>query len=185
MDEGNTFEFLAEKALELGCEDAKVIPADRVVVENRVRLKCMAGCPTYGTNLRCPPYTPSVEEFRRMLSDYSYAMVVTFRLPKVSSGDWKDFIDYYRDTLEVLLEIERTAFKSGYNFTTAFFAGKCRLCEECNVNGNCINPLSARFSAESMGVNVFKTAENAGMKLKFDTENESSTMALISLVLID
>lgn len=185
MDEKSTYNFLEEKALELGCEEAKIIPADKVAVENRVRLKCMVGCPTYGTNLRCPPYTPSVEEFRRIVSDYSYAMVVTFIVPDLSTVERVDFSQYYRDKLNVLLEIERTAFNHGYNFTTGFFAGSCKLCEECNVNGECINPISARFSAESMGINVFKTAKNAGIELKFDTENVRSTMTLVSVVLVD
>lgn len=69
----------------------------------------------------------------------------------------------------VLLELERMAFKSGYTFATVFFGGCCRLCEKCNVNnGECQYPMTSRFASEAMGINLSKTAENAGMELKFN-----------------
>ncbi len=185
MDEVKRFKFLENQAIKLGCVDAKVIPADKVVVENRVRLKCMAGCPTYGKNLRCPPYTPGVDEFRRMLSEYSYAMLVKIEGPEISPGDLSNYFSFYKDKINILLELERAAFREGYNFTTAFFAGSCKLCEECNVGGECINPTTARFSMESMGVNVFKTAENAEMGLEFDTNNYPPSVTLMALLIIN
>jgi len=42
------FDFLADRALELGAIDVKVIPAADVFVEERVRLKCRVGCVGYG-----------------------------------------------------------------------------------------------------------------------------------------
>lgn len=185
MDEIKKFKFLENEALRLGCNDARLIPADKVVVENRVRLKCMVGCPTYGKNLKCPPYTPSVEEFRRILAEYSFAMVVKLKGPELPSGEWSDFSPYYKDKLNILLELEKAAFNRGFNFATAFFAGRCKLCEECNMEGDCLNPITARFSAEAMGINVFKTAENAGIELKFDTENDPPSITLIAVLLID
>ncbi len=77
MEKLDDFKSLEKVALDLGVADAKVIPADHVVVENRVRLKCMVGCPIYGKNLKCPPYTPSVEEFRRILTDLDVLSLIT------------------------------------------------------------------------------------------------------------
>ncbi|HEY0196037.1 MAG TPA: DUF2284 domain-containing protein, partial [Methanobacterium sp.] len=54
MKKTDDYKFLENQAIKLGCVDVKVIPADQVIVENRVRLKCMVGCPTYGRNLKCP-----------------------------------------------------------------------------------------------------------------------------------
>ncbi len=68
----------------MGYLDAKVIHSDRVIVEDRVRLKCMVGCPNYGKNLKCPLYTPSIEEFRKILNEYSYALVVKIKSPEIS-----------------------------------------------------------------------------------------------------
>ena len=69
------FEFLRDLALELGATAAKVIPANEIVVENRVALKCRVGCKEYGKTLMCPPYAPSVDEFKKTLSEYSYVLV--------------------------------------------------------------------------------------------------------------
>ncbi len=38
---------------------------------------------------------------------------------------------------------------------------------------------------ESMGINVHKTADNAGMELKFDTVNYPPSISLVALLLID
>lgn len=184
-DGSEEYRFLEEEALKLGCEEVRIIPADQVIVENRVRLKCMVGCPTYGKNLRCPPNTPNVEEFRRMLSEYSYAMLLKIKRPEIPPDDMYQYLSFYNDKINILLELEKVAFKEGYNFTTSFFAGSCKLCEECNVDGDCINPNKARYSMESMGINAHKTADNAGMELEFDTVNYPPSISLVALLLID
>jgi len=193
MEKIDDFKSLEKVALDLGVADAKVIHIDRVVVEDRVRLRCMVGCPIYGKNLKCPPYTPSVEEFRRILSDYSFAMVIKLNSSelvnelseeyninseetRISDLDQSnitsfstDIVDDYKTKLTILLELERAAFNRGYTFATVFFGGCCRLCEKCNVdNGECQYPIMSRFASESMGINLVKTAKNAGMELKFN-----------------
>jgi len=75
----NKFNFLKDQALELGATEAKVIPANEIVVENRVVLKCKIGCNNFGKTLMCPPYAPSVEDFRKTLREYSYALVLKFK----------------------------------------------------------------------------------------------------------
>ena len=35
-------------------------------------------------------------------------------------------------------------------------------------NGECQYPIMSRFASESMGINLVKTAKNAGMELKFN-----------------
>lgn len=215
MQKIDNYKFLEKVALEQGYADAKVIPADYVVVEDRVRLRCMIGCPYYGKGLRCPPYTPSVDKFRKILGEYSFAMVVKLKpsevsnelktkyninmgekssrlgdqyqdIDKISSMLWSDFSGHYRNSLMDLLELERAAFNKGYTFATVFFAGRCLLCEKCNVkSGLCRNPMIARFSAEAMGINLSKTAENAGMELKFHTEDNPNSITPMAILLID
>jgi predicted metal-binding protein len=72
------FAFLRKMAIEMGAVDAKIIPADKVVMEDRIVLKCKVGCPNYGKTLACPPYTPTAEEFRKIVSEYSYALFMKF-----------------------------------------------------------------------------------------------------------
>jgi len=214
MKKTDGYEFLEKTALELGCAEAKVIPTDQIVVEDRVRLRCMIGCPTYGNNLRCPPYTPSVDTFRKILNDYSVAMVIRIKPPEISgellekyepkdgeefrlwdryqdpvtetSTIWTDFSQIYKSMLMVLLELERAAFKQGHSLATAFFGGKCMLCEKCNVEGGiCLNPLMSRFASEAMGINLLKTAKNADMELKFSTSDNPVPITPMAILLID
>ena len=210
MEKIDNCKDLETLALEMGYSEVKVISADKVVVEDRVRLKCMVGCPHYGQGLRCPPYTPSIDEFRKMRGDYSFAMVVKIKPQKIpdevmvkykrgkdekervrlrdqyenadkmSSNVWSDFAQYYKESLMDLLDLESAAFSLGYTFAAVFFAGRCMLCEKCNVKeGICRNPMISRFSAEAMGINLLKTAKNAGMNLKFDPDSTPTPMAIL------
>ena len=44
-----------QRAIELGATDAKIITSDMVIVDERVRAKCIyPKCPWYGTNAHCP-----------------------------------------------------------------------------------------------------------------------------------
>lgn len=209
MKKTDNYKFLEKIALDMGVDSAKVITTDHVVIEDRVRLKCMV-CPYYGKNLKCPPYTPSIDEFRKILNDYSIAMIVKLKPPEISKkireygqekGDearlwnqdlnnlspviWSEISDIYRTMLTDLLELERAAFNQGYAFAMAFFGGKCLLCENCNLEKGCQNALMARFSAEAMGINVLKTAENAGMGLKFPSEGNQTPITPIAILIID
>ncbi len=83
----NEFAFLAEAARSLGAADAKVIPAADVIVENRVPLKCRAGCIGYGKKLTCPPHVPTPDEFRKILAEYRYALLVKFISPANAEPD--------------------------------------------------------------------------------------------------
>ncbi len=61
----NDLEKYRERALELGATDAKVIPTDAVVIDERVLAKCTyPKCPGYGTNANCPrmPWIQSKQE---------------------------------------------------------------------------------------------------------------------------
>jgi predicted metal-binding protein len=78
-NDAEKYEFLVKLALEKGAADAKIIPITKIVVEDRVVLKCKVGCNHYGKTLACPPYTPTAGEFRRIVSEYSYAMFMKFK----------------------------------------------------------------------------------------------------------
>ncbi|MBI5459485.1 DUF2284 domain-containing protein [Methanobacterium sp.] len=209
MPKNDNYRVLEKFALDLGVVYAKVIPAEKVVVEERVRLKCMV-CPYYGKNLKCPPHTPSIQEFQKIVHEYNLAMIVKLKPPEISGeiakygqekGDevrlwnqdlnnlspviWSDISKIYKHMLTDLLELERAAFNQGYAFAMAFFGGRCLLCENCNLDKGCQNALMARFSAESMGINLLKTAANAGIELKFDTDGNPTPITPMAILLID
>jgi len=153
-------EALRALALKLGAEDARPVPASAVVVRDWVRWKCRFGCGEYGRRLTCPPYSPTPEETRRVLREYWVALLVKFG-PCVEAG--YDGVNVH----EVMFQLEREAFLSGYYAAFALACGPCPYCDECNVReGVCRHPERARPSMEACGIDVYATARNAGYELR-------------------
>jgi len=199
------FDFLRTLALNLGATEAKIIPAGAVVVENRVVLKCRFGCDDYGKKLTCPPFTVKVDEFRKMLKDYKYALIVKFKSPaeadknvsrsllrsqydstmsrdlrEKASKFWSNWKNDKKRILMSVLELEKAAFNKGYTFAVGFTSGSCGLCEKCNVEaGICLHLTMARCPEHAVGVNMKKTAENAGMPITFPIKGKPEPTALL------
>jgi len=73
---------LCELALSQGASAAAVLGTEGVVLDPRVRLKCMVPrCANYGRNLMCPPNVMEVEEFAKVLKQYSRSIVVQYPIP--------------------------------------------------------------------------------------------------------
>ena len=205
QNEAKKFEFLVKMALEKGAADAKIIPTNKVVVEDRVVLKCKIGCNHYGKTLACPPYTPSAEEFRKIVSEYSYAMFMKFTtnatadeevykhlmtyetdpsLPKgikeKAAKFWQDWKDSKRQMLQSVVDLEKAAMKQGYSLAISFISGHCQLCEKCNIETKiCRHPELMRMSEDAIGVNVKKTAANAGITFVFPFTKNADSFALL------
>ena len=199
------FQFLVKLALEKGAADAKIIPARKVVVEDRVVLKCKVGCSNYGKTLACPPYTPSAEEFRRIVAEYGFAMFMKFksnatadaetlRNLNVAEGDpkvpkevkekaakfWADWKADKKKMLQSVVDLEKAAMKEGFSLALSFVSGTCQLCEKCNTETRiCVHPELARWSEDAVGVNVRKTAANAGIEFKFPFDKNPDSFALL------
>ena len=199
------FQFLVKLALENGAADAKIIPANKVVIEDRVVLKCKLGCTHYGKTLACPPYTPSAEEFRKIVSEYSYALFMKFKskaeadpevLKKIMVAEtdptvpkevkekaakfWADWKDDKRKMLQSVVDLEKAAMSKGYSLAIAFVSGHCQLCEKCNTETRiCVHPNLARWSEDAVGVNVRKTANNAGIQVSFPFAKNPKSFALL------
>ena len=74
---------LCDLALAKGADKAVAIQASDVVIDERVRMKCLVPtCSFYGNNLLCPPNLMAVEEFRKIVDQYSTAVLI--RLPSSS-----------------------------------------------------------------------------------------------------
>jgi predicted metal-binding protein len=201
------FSFLLEEAKKLGALEAKIVSPNKVVVEDRVLLKCKAGCDSYGRKFVCPPFTPTPDEFRKMLKEYETVLIVKFPADAEAEEDvgrnllknqWspdtspdlrdrtKRFWDVWsgdkRRILLAMLELEKAAFNRGYTLAFALTAGSCALCEKCNIEGTCTHPTMARFSEHGLGVNVKETLKNVGMSVKFPFEKHPEG---IGMLLID
>jgi predicted metal-binding protein len=198
------FDFLRKMALELGASDAKVIQASKVVVEDRVVLKCKVGCNNYGKTLACPPYTPSAEEFRKIVGEYSHALFMKFTSKAEADADlqgnlsksdtsilpkevkekadkfWAAWKEDKKQMLESVVKLEKEAMHKGYSLAISFVSGSCQLCEKCNTETRiCAHPEMARYSEDAVGVNVKKTAKNAGIKFVFPFPKNPESFALL------
>lgn len=200
------YSHLIDKALSLGAVQAKVVGTAELVVERRVTLKCRFGCPHYGRSHSCPPHAPSVDEFRAVLGEYRYALLVAFpsgatlavdegagvlRLrhdPRTSAESRRRTEDFFRDWEEskqvafaALLELERQAFAAGEPLALALRPGRCTLCEKCDVDAPCRHPTRLRFSPEASGVNLAETCRRAGMDLIFPFQDNPSHIGILLL----
>ena len=199
------FHFLAKLAIENGAADAKILPASKVVVEDRVVLKCKVGCNHYGKTLACPPYTPTAEEFRKIVSEYSYVMFMKFtskahadpevykklsvaetdpsvpkEIKEKAAKFWQDWKDDKRKMLQSVVDLEKAAMNKGCSLAIAFVSGACQLCDKCNTETRiCVHPNLARWSEDAVGVNVRKTAANAGITVTFPFAKNPESFALL------
>lgn len=198
-------EVLCKLAKELGATDAASFDAKSVVVDERARLKCSIPiCDDYGLNLMCPPNAMSVQTFREMLAKYKYAILVQIEVPiplemmeEIEKAEdvaalYKNarFLESYRKTFDpvksrlhlIVHKVEAQAFALGYRFATGFIAGSCKLCEECAAISShepCRQPFRARPSMEAVGIDVFKTAENAGLPLEIPAKDKTVWNGLV------
>ena len=203
-DKTESFDFLKKQALELGAKDAIIIPVKKIVIEDRVVFKCKLGCEKYGKTLACPPYAPTPEEFRKIVSEYHYAMFMKFKtqvegdselIKYLSKGDdpsvpaemklkvekfWSGWKSEMKKLLDIVHDLEKAAAKEGYLLAVGLVSGACNLCEKCNVEkGVCIHPTMKRYSEEGVGVNVKATAEKAGIKFTLPFNKNPETFALL------
>ncbi len=95
-----TIEAVIDRAYALGCEKAKVIDTSTVVVKKWVRWKCLYGCPFFDKNEFHPPFAPSVDETREVLTEYSNAILL-----KGSKG---------KTLTDIAVRLEYEAYQMGF-----------------------------------------------------------------------
>ncbi len=152
-----------KKQKELGANNVRLIPAADIVVEDRTVLKCIFGCNGYGSRV-CPPFVPTVDEFKKMLGNYEWALLVEWKSDNVFSREVSEnFLKYsvkppkdeivkqqfqnnlktiMKDRKEVIqpgvLELEKLAWTLGYNTALATFPGMCTWCATSDYSSvNC------------------------------------------------
>lgn len=161
-------EELRNRACELGASAAKIVEVAGIRTGAWTRMKCQYGCPNYGLNLCCPPYTPSYEQMRAFLAEYAKAILVEYTFP-LKEEDCIDFaaadLSMSNGLLDILLTLEKEAFLQNHYRAFALKAGRCRLCEQCNLK-KCVNPTKARPSLEACGIDVFALANDNGFNMK-------------------
>lgn len=160
---------------EPGLLEAKLITTDQVVTAHWVRLKCRYGCTSYGRILECPPYSPTVEEFRSILAEYRWAALlkVVGRTPGPADG--------------LMLRLEQALFRLGFRKAFALGARSCGACKTCLLTAEaCPHPERVRPSMESVGIDTTATVRHVGWEpIAWDLLSPGEEPWSVSLLLID
>jgi len=180
--------------------DLRLISTDLVVVADWVSWKCRYGCPAYGKHLCCPPFAPTSDETRKMVSEYSSAILVRLEVPAgFDREEAKSLANEGKTKLQrIVCDLERQAFLSGYYKAFGMSSSPCHLCESCVIEEklarnemisnsdalNCRHKDIMRPSMEACGIDVFKTLDNAGYDPKV-LKDYAGTLELFGLVLLD
>jgi predicted metal-binding protein len=164
-----------KKAIELGATDARIITTDMIVVDERVRAKCIIPlCRNYGTSPDCPPNAVDLDFIRKVIAGFKYAIFFMLEVPseEVTNPDFRQKRAGVRSAVKlakIASGIESAAFYNAYYFATAFGSGPCQpyLCpdKECAAlvpGQHCRHPLMARHSLEAAGIDAYIMAARAG-----------------------
>ena len=158
-----------KQAIKIGAINAKIISPKNIVTSSWVRCKCQFGCGGYGSSLVCPPYTPTPVETRKILDEYSIAIL---------------FEASRNETKRIASDLERTIFLSGYYKAFGLGSGPCYLCSNCDFDNGCRYPNKARPSMEACGIDVFKTVRKHGFEINV-VKNKNDKQHYFGLVLIE
>jgi predicted metal-binding protein len=157
-------------AKELGASDAIIVPANKIVVDERVRLKCtIPRCTRAGETPNCPPYAPDLETVRRAIARYSSAILFKCDVSPIqdyvpgrgtTKAEQRQVLLFHKQGSDVVYALERQAYKDGYHLALGLGGGSCKdyLCQGmiCQFldSGRCRFPLRSRPAIEAMGIDV-------------------------------
>lgn len=161
-------------ALQLGAQDAQALATQQIIVDDRVRMKCLHPiCQGYGTNIHCPPYVGSLDDTRKLVRQYQYALFIMLRVPAeelvgARAYETESSTRSAQILNDIVSQIESTAFYDGYHLATGFSTG-CKglwcpteACAALVPGQSCRHPLKARAGMDAMGMDAYTMAAQAG-----------------------
>jgi predicted metal-binding protein len=179
---------LGRMALQRGADDAVVIPSDRVILDPRVRFKCMIPkCYMSGGCEHCPPHGYSLDQVRNIVNQYQWAVFFRVKVPSTiiaakgvgpaigtgvmsRDGSTLNLGGYYILVFTIVKLLEKRAVQMGYAEPFGFAAGNCRdplchlqpVCQKLVTNQGCRNEELSSPSLESCGMDAFTMAAKQG-----------------------
>ena len=171
-------ERYCELALQSGASGAVCIPAGDVIIDERVRLKCVIPrCIRAGETPNCPPYAPDLDLIRRALGRFSWAILFKCNVEPLeeyapgrgtTKAEQRRVLSFHQKSGEVVCALERQAYKDGYHLAMGLGGGSCKdyLChgQICQFldSGRCRFPHRARPAMEAMGIDVVALINQVG-----------------------
>ena len=165
--------------VQAGAAKAKTIATNDIVIDERVQFKCLVPrCPDYGVCPACPPNSPSFHEIQALLNRYKLAVLLQIDSKFIPDSDYYQGANLLQS---IVLEGEKVAFLAGARFATGLIGGSCHMCLACRKGDKCPTPDKVRPSMEAMSIDVFATAEKAGMPITFPVKDIITWTGLILL----
>lgn len=181
-------ETLRRMAITHGASNARVIDADIIPVDPRVRFKCMIPkCYMSGRCGHCPPYGYSADTTREIVNTSKMGVFFHVRVdPAIiaaknigdviisgkadDAGNLLSLGGHYMLVYTLVHMLRKKAADMGMNQTHGFAAGCCKdvlcfLSKNCRIlNGGdpCRNPEMSVPSLESAGIDAFRLAARVG-----------------------
>ncbi|MGA2368926.1 MAG: DUF2284 domain-containing protein [Dehalococcoidia bacterium] len=195
-------EMFRSQAMELGASGAAIIQAGQIVVDERVRLKCLIPrCLRAGETPNCPPNAPDLDLIRKAFARYTHAILLKTDVAPIgdyspkggkgSSGVDKTLL-FHQKSAKIVSEIERQAYKLGYYLAMGLGGGSCKdyLCQglvcQFKDSGRCRFPLRSRPAMEALGIDVFDLISKVGWDMYplFDGPEKIPCAISVGLVFI-
>ena len=166
----------AKLAHDAGISETAIITTDKIVVDERVRMKCRFPlCSEYGSCMNCPPNTGSIEDTRARLALFKYAIILRLDVDSsrvagaAARGD--EGVEDLKKLCKIISGVESAAFYDGYYFATGFSSASCHFiwCRglECQAlaGKGCRQRARAYTSMESVGIDVYRLAASLGWEI--------------------
>ena len=189
-DNKNKYEKLKDLALKSGANRVAVFTAGKVVIDDRIRLKCQVPlCENFFKNLMCY-YAPDIERMKKLVQTYRVALLLQTIHPMgspVKKRGLASVIDAYASSIplhKIINRVEGKALMMGFGYAVGFIGGPCKLCKNCVgpfSKEQCKHPFMSRPSMESVGMDVAVIAKNAGLPFDIPAVKEVVWNGLILL----
>ena len=173
-----SLEQYRELALELGASAAEIIPASEVIVDERVRLKCLVPrCLRAGETPNCPPYAPDLDLIRRAFERYSWAVLFKCDVEPLEEyvpgagatrAEQRRTLAFHKRSSDIVCALEKKAYEDGFHLALGLGGGSCKdylcggnLCQFMD-SGRCRFPHRSRPAMEAMGIDVISLINKVG-----------------------
>jgi len=187
MNHNEIFEKLKQVAFKAGAKNAKLININDIIIDERVRLKCMIPpCSQSGICRYCPPHGYSYEKVNKIIHRFHSGILFSVEVPHqiiagqhIGEAHRHHKLDdqgglavlgaYFLLVFQISALIKKKVKEEGYK-AFSFAASNCKevVCyfhDDCRVlaqKKKCRHPDLSMPSMESVGMDVFKMAANVG-----------------------
>jgi predicted metal-binding protein len=187
VSQHDMLEHLRQTAVKRGASDAVVISSSDVIIDPRVRFKCMIPkCYMSGNCAHCPPHGLSTQEVRDIVSRFDAGVFFRVKVKNsiIAAKDLHQAVEdgvadkngnllnlgaHYILVFTIVKVLQKRAREAGY-MTHGFAAGNCRdpfcllqpVCQNLMTGKGCRNPELSSYSMESCGMDVYRMAARVG-----------------------